>query len=256
MPSTVWTIALPIKVRPTNSLTQIWLLQLSPPPWCLGARFTATAVQKQIYYQLQYFWQAIRQTLWVLEVQKGLPIAALPCLPAGLQSKFTATVETSVSSQRERGETERGSERAVWDFFPFLRCPDMQSLQPRGPLKSARSLIVVSWRLRERNAWQSLNGNTKAHFCQALKFSFSPSYCSRKNCFLLNFLAAAPCPPFGFSCTFKSWAGYWTCPHVSMHMNLFSIIGSFVYRWLQTIENLPQGPHEFGLGYFDHTFSM
>lgn len=38
-----------------------------------------------------------------LKCRKAFPLAALPCLPAGLQSEFTATVKTSVGSQRGEG---------------------------------------------------------------------------------------------------------------------------------------------------------
>lgn len=79
-------------------------------------------------------------------------MAALRCLPAGLQSEFTATVETSVGPQREREREEAASEGAVWDFFSSTDARAGSLSNPEGPLKSAHWLIAVSGRPGEGNA--------------------------------------------------------------------------------------------------------
>lgn len=98
-----------LNIRPTHSLSEIFTLQLHSPPASVPRRSShrrSCAGGKKPHKFIISFSISDRlpgRRSGSLKCRRGLPSAALPCLPAGLQSKFTASVETSVSSQRQRG---------------------------------------------------------------------------------------------------------------------------------------------------------
>lgn len=129
--SVVWTIAVSIKVRPANSLSEMFLLQPSPGAQGLSARFTATAVQKT-------------NLLPALVFLTGDPADALGPWSAERPSHSSTPLPPSRSaewiychcrnfcrfSKGEREET--GSEGAVWDFFSSADARTRSLSNPEG----------------------------------------------------------------------------------------------------------------------------
>lgn len=127
--------------------------------WCLCARFHSHSCAKANLLSALVFltgYPAEARGPWSAE---GLPIAALPCLPAGLRSEFTATVKTSVSSQKERGD--RGRKRAreqYGTFSPLSPSTDARTCSLSNPEGFWNQPLVNScfMEARWKNAWQTL----------------------------------------------------------------------------------------------------
>lgn len=171
----------------TNQLASIDLCPLALPTTLVPLRsLHSHSCAKANLLSALVFLTGYPADAWGPWSAEGLPIAALPCLPAGLQSEFTATVKTSVSSQRERGDRKRAQEQ--YGILPPLKQMPGHADSPTQRAFEISSLVnSCLMEARRENAWRSLNGDTKASFSQALKFSFSP-YCSIK-----QFPAALPC---------------------------------------------------------------
>lgn len=82
LPFTVWTIAGLIKARPSNSLTEICLLQRFPRPRSLSAHFTATAVWKTNLLSAWVFLTGYPADTLVLEVQERPSLSCAPLPPS------------------------------------------------------------------------------------------------------------------------------------------------------------------------------